>query len=263
MVDGSAISLQAAAQQVVRAASDWVDLQWSFIVADLKAVAPLARGRMLDVGCGDKPYESFFRPYITEYIGIEHEATFAETNASKRGRPDAVYDGRTLPFPDASFDTVMSVQVLEHTPDPQRLIDEMARVLRRDGTLILNAPFSFRLHEEPHDYFRYSPHGLRVLLAHAGLEIAELRGQGRLFSVLAHKLNTFLAFRVGRLEGLTQAIGKLGHEQQAVKAPRYWALPPVLTAMVTLSAGARVLDRVFPEPSEALSFLIVARRASA
>jgi SAM-dependent methyltransferase len=263
MLDGKASSLQTAVRKAVRTASDWVDLQWSFIVTDLKAVAPLARGRLLDVGCGDKPYESFFRPYVTEYIGIEHEATFARTNASRQGRPDAVYDGRTLPFSDGSFDTVMSVQVLEHTPDPQRLIQEMARVLRPDGTLILTAPFSFRLHEEPHDYFRYSPHGLRVLLGHAGLEIVDLRCQGSLFSVLAHKLNTFLAFRVGRLEGLIQAVGKLGHEEQAVKGPRYWAVPPVLTAMVTLSAGARVLDRAFPEPTEALSFLVVARRARA
>jgi SAM-dependent methyltransferase len=265
--DGRAASARAAVGAICRTtarkASDWVDLQWSFIVADLKAVAPLARGRMLDVGCGDKPYEGIFRPYVAEYIGVEHQATFAQTNASTRGKPDVVYDGRTLPFPDSSFDTVMSVQVLEHTPDPQRLIDEMGRVLRHDGTLILTAPFSFRLHEEPHDYFRYSPHGLRAMLARTGLEIVDLRAQGSLFSVLAHKMNTFLAFRVGRLEGLTQAMGKLGHEQQAAKAPRYWAVPPVLATMVALSAGARVLDRVLPEPSEALSFLVVARKARA
>ncbi len=247
-------------RRLVRTVSDWVDLQWSFIVADLKNVAPLASGRMLDVGCGAKPYEAIFRPYVTEYIGVEHEATFAQTSASKEGKPDVVYDGHTLPFADGSFDTVMSVQVLEHTPDPQRLIDEMGRVLRQEGTMILTAPFSFRLHEEPHDYFRYSPHGLRAMLARAGLEMADLRAQGKLFSVLAHKLNTFLAFRVGRLEAMTQAMGKLGHEQQAAKAPRYWALPPVLATMVALSAGARVFDRVFPEPSEALSFLVVARK---
>jgi SAM-dependent methyltransferase len=247
-------------RKTMRGASDWVDLQWSYMVADLKAVAPMAHGRMLDVGCGDKPYEKFFRPYVSEYIGVEHEATFAETSASRHGRPDVVYDGRTLPFPDGAFDTVMSVQVLEHTPDPQRLIDEMARVMRADGTLILTAPFSFRLHEEPHDYFRYSPHGLRAMLARAGLEIVDLRAQGGLFSVLAHKLNTFLAFRVGRLEGLTQSMGKLGHEQQAAARPRYWAVPAVLPTMVALSAGARLFDRAFPEPSEALSFLVLARR---
>ena len=175
-------------RRLARMGSDWVDLQWSHIVADLKAVAPMTRGRLLDVGCGDKPYEAFFRPYVKEYIGVEHEATFAATNAShNRGKqgsqgnqrgPDVVYDGRTLPFDDGSFDTVISVQVLEHTPDPQRLVDEMARVLAPDGIVILTAPFSFRLHEEPHDYFRYSPHGLKAMLLRAKLEVVDVRAQG-------------------------------------------------------------------------------------
>ncbi len=255
-----------ALQRFARMGSDWVDLQWSHIVADLKAVAPMTSGRLLDVGCGDKPYEAFFRPYVTEYVGVEHEATFAATNASRsqgaqRG-PDVVYDGRTLPFGDGSFDTVMSVQVLEHTPDPQRLVDEMARVLAPDGIVILTAPFSFRLHEEPHDYFRYSPHGLKAMLLRAKLEVVDVRAQGGLFSVLAHKLNTFLAFRVGRLAGLSQSMGKLGHEEQVRVSPRYWALPVVLPTMVAMSGGARVLDRIVREPQEALSFLVIARRAN-
>jgi SAM-dependent methyltransferase len=243
-------------------ASNWVDLQWSLLLADIEAVAPMAHGRMLDVGCGDKPYEALFRPYVTAYIGVEHQATFAGTNASTRGVADVVYDGHTLPFPDGSFDTVMSIQVLEHTPDPQRLVDEMARVLGDRGTLILTAPFSFRLHEEPHDYFRYTPHGLRVLVEHAGLEAFDLRSQGGLFTVLAHKMNVFLAFRVGRLQGVAQATGKLGHESPAAVRPRYWALPAVLPAIVVMSAGARVLDRALPERSESLGYLMVARRPS-
>ena len=67
------------------------------------------------------------------------------------------------------------------------------------GLLILSAPFSFRLHEEPHDYFRYTPHGLRSMLTGAGLEVEEIRPQGDLWSVVGHKLNSFLAFRVARM----------------------------------------------------------------
>src|SRR5277367_5045583 len=114
-------------QPLVRHASDWLDLQWSFIIEDLHRVAPRAHGRMLDVGCGDKPYEDIFRSRVTEYIGVEHEGTFGLTDAAQRGKgPDVLYDGFTLPFEDATFDTVLNVQVLEHTPHPQRLVDEMA-----------------------------------------------------------------------------------------------------------------------------------------
>lgn len=250
-------------QSVLRQASDWIDLQWSLVVARLAEVAPRARGRLLDVGCGDKPYEAMFRPYVTEYVGIEHGDTFSATSASGRPRkPDLVYDGARLPFEDRSFDTVLNIQVLEHTPHPKELVIEMGRVLKDDGVLILSAPFQFRLHEQPHDYFRYSPHGLRALCAAAELEIVDVLPLGGLWSVIGQKLNSYLAFRVARLSGFAQALGKLSHEGTAVAPARLWTLPLVGPATVAVAAAARVLDHVAPEPDEALGFVIVARRVS-
>jgi hypothetical protein len=104
---------------------------------------------------------------------------------------------------------------------------------------------------------------LRVLVEHAGLEPLEVRPQGGLFTVLAHKLNVFLAFRMGRLESTAQGIGKLGHEGPAATRPRYWALPAILPAIAVMSAGARVLDRALPEPTESLGFLLLARKRPA
>jgi SAM-dependent methyltransferase len=251
--------MQRLLRKAARGTTDWIDLRWSAITQHLRRAAPLAHGRLLDVGCGDKPYEAIFKPYVDAYVGVEHEATFAKTSASNRGGPDVLYDGKRLPFDDATFDTVLSVEVLEHTPEPQLLIAEMARVLRREGTLILSAPFSFRLHEEPHDYFRYTPYGMREMLARAGLEVVEQWAQGALWSVVAHKLNTYLALRVGRFEALGQALGKVGHEATAGAGARYWAIPLIVPMMTTLSAGARVLDRVIPDAVEAHGYTTIAR----
>jgi SAM-dependent methyltransferase len=249
-------------QKAARSVSDWIDLQWWLIDVLLKRVAPQARGRLLDVGCGDKPYEHIFRPFVNEYIGIEHEATFLKTAASsKAGKPDMVYDGKRLPFPDRSFDTVLNVQVLEHTPHPGALVHEMARVLKDDGRLILSAPFQFRLHEQPHDYFRYSPHGLKALCGEAGLEIEEIHPQGSMWSVIAHKLNSYLAFRVANIGGMAQAMGKLPHESPTAARTRYWTLPFVAPSMLGISAAARVMDKVAFEPEESMGYLIIARRA--
>jgi SAM-dependent methyltransferase len=247
----------------VRRAADWVDIQWSLLERSLKAVAPRAHGRLLDVGCGDKPYEAWFADHVTSYIGIEHAAAFAATAAGQRSRADVIYGGGRLPFRDGAFDTVLSVQVLEHTPRPAPLVAEMARVLAPDGLLILTAPFQFRLHEQPHDYFRYSPHGLRQLCDDAGLEIIETLQQGSLWSVVGHKLSTYLSFRVARVGGLVQQMGKLGHEAPTRQGPRWWTLPFVGPAVVGLAAASRVMDRVLYDPEEALGFLVLARRRAA
>jgi SAM-dependent methyltransferase len=249
-------------KNAVRRASDWVDLQWSLTIDSLERAAPHAHGRLLDVGCGQKPYEHIFKPFTSEYIGVEHEKTFALTNAKSAERgPDVVYDGKRLPFDDRSFDTVLSIQVLEHTPHPSALVHEMARVLKDDGRMILSAPFQFRLHEEPHDYFRYSPHGLRALCEDAGLGVVEVISMGSLWSVIGHKLNSYLAFRVARIGGLAQAMGKLSHESAAAAPTRFWTLPLVGPSMIGISAAARVLDRVAFDPEESLGYLVVARRA--
>jgi SAM-dependent methyltransferase len=269
-VSSARARVEGEARKWLRRSSDWVDLQLSLILDSLRRVAPRARGRLLDVGCGDKPYEAIFRPYVTEYIGVEHRDTFELTSAaelapSSSGKPgpDVLYSGDRLPFPDRSFDTVLSVQVLEHTPRPAELVREMGRVLADDGLLILMAPFQFRLHEQPHDYFRYSPHGLRELCARAGLEITHVEQQGSLWSLMGHKLNSYLAFRVAQMGGMAQGMGKLGHEKATVARPRYWTLPWVAPSMFAVALGARVLDRVLFDPEETLGFLVLARHKPA
>jgi SAM-dependent methyltransferase len=262
-------SAPAGLKRIARRAANFVDLQWSLIMDTLRRAAPIARGRLLDVGCGDKPYLEIFSPYVSEYIGVEHEASFHQTNsaqansADRQRGPDVLYDGEHLPFGAAEFDTVICIQTLEHTPKPQQLVCELGRVLRPDGRLLLMAPFSFRLHEEPHDYFRYTPHGLGVLCKNAGLELERCEPLGGLWSLLGHKLNSYLAFNLTRAGSFAQDLDKLGHESKQRARPRYWLMPPVALTMACVSTAARVLDRVAADDTETLGFLVVARHSRA
>jgi SAM-dependent methyltransferase len=253
-----------AAAKLAQAVAHWVDLQWSITVEHLRLVAPQAHGKLLDVGCGQKPYYDIFAPHVSEYVGIEHAPAFAETASSSEGArgPDIIYDGDRMPLGDDSFDTVLCVQVLEHTPKPQVLLNEIARVLRPGGLLIISVPFSFRLHEEPHDYFRYTPHGLRSMLEAAGLEVTSTLQQGGLWRVLGHKVNTFLAFRVGRLQGTAQRLGKLGHEKVAAKD--IFPLRALLVSpwLPVVAGAARVLDRVAPDSTEMLSVFMTVTKVA-
>lgn len=78
-------------------------------------------------------------------------------------KPDVVGDIYRLPFADASWDTVVMIEVLEHLTDPAAAIEEVKRVLRPGGTLILTTRFLGPMHDIPHDYFRFTYYGLKHL----------------------------------------------------------------------------------------------------
>jgi SAM-dependent methyltransferase len=229
-----------------------VDLEWRTLADAMDRAAPYASGRLLDVGCGDKPWEATFAPRVREHVGIELEGA--------TGRPDLRYDGEKMPFDDGAFDTVLSNQMLEHVPDPRAQWAEMVRVLGPGGTLIVTVPFSFRLHAEPHDYWRFTPHALRALCADSGLAVEVLEPRGGLWLVIGHKLATFLAFDAGRLRGEAQRAGSTTYEPPAQEPPRWWALPLVAPALLAVTALARWLDRVDPRPKDTLGYLLIARR---
>jgi SAM-dependent methyltransferase len=133
-------------------------------------LAPLAHGELLDIGCGTKPYEEMFRPFVSQYVGLEHPAT-----RGGREKVDVWGSADDLPFPDGSFDTVVALQVLEHCEDPAQVLAEAHRVLRPDGLVALTTPFLWPLHEAPRDFFRYTPYGLIHLLEQAGFEHAQVQ----------------------------------------------------------------------------------------
>jgi SAM-dependent methyltransferase len=79
--------------------------------------------------------------------------------------PDVVVDASDLRcFADGSFDAVFLLEVLEHVAAPDRALQEVHRVLRPDGLLVVSTPFVFEIHDAPHDYYRFTEHGLRHLM---------------------------------------------------------------------------------------------------
>ena len=93
---------------------------------------------------------------------------------------DVTADLQELPIDDASFDFVLCTEVLEHVIDPARACAEVRRILRREGGTLVTVPFVGELHEEPHDYRRFSSHGIERLLAEAGFEQVRCRAADRL-----------------------------------------------------------------------------------
>jgi SAM-dependent methyltransferase len=135
----------------------------------VQELAPQITGRVLDVGCGDRPYESLIP--ASEYIGLEIDTP----QSRARRKADAFYDGSGFPFESSSFDAAICNEVLEHVFEPDAFVKEIARVLRKGGRLLLTVPFVWDEHEQPRDYGRYSSFGLAALLERHGFRILRQR----------------------------------------------------------------------------------------
>ncbi|NLD73628.1 MAG: class I SAM-dependent methyltransferase [Chloroflexi bacterium] len=170
----------------------------------LPALAEHARGVLLDVGAGDVPYRSLLAGQVDRHdtFDVEHR-TDALTYVGD------IHDMHMVA--DNAYDTVLCLSVLEHVREPFRAIGELARILRPGGRLILTVPHLSRLHEEPHDYFRYTQYGLRSLLESAGLEEISIGAAGGLFAFLGHQVSTVLlcsVWHVPLLRGLAYWLNK-------------------------------------------------------
>jgi SAM-dependent methyltransferase len=153
----------------------------------LRQTAPYVKGRTLDVGCGRKPYQKTFFSGASEYIGCDY--------LSDRSCPDVICSALELTFPDNSFDTVVSTEVLEHVPDPQRALREMFRVVKPGGFVIVSTPLYWPRHEVPYDFFRYPYDGLLHLCKEAGLELEKMYSRGRSYAFIGQAMQHVLPIK--------------------------------------------------------------------
>ena len=151
---------------------------------DLKGTLGEAHGAVLDVGAGAQPY----RELVSK--GAEYRAIDTSHARENFGYdiPDTQYfEGDVWPVDDSSIDLVISTETLEHVPDPDLFLREARRVLNQDGCVLLTVPFSARWHYVPHDYWRFTPSGLRMILERAGFTDVIVHARGNEVTVAAAK----------------------------------------------------------------------------
>ena len=117
------------------------------------------KGKMLDFGCGKRPYEKYIS--VEEYIGLDIESSGHNHEEEKI---DVYYNGRNIPFNDNSFDSVFSTEVFEHVFNLNVVTSEIYRVLKPSGHLLISIPFVWDEHEAPYDFARYTSFGIKSIL---------------------------------------------------------------------------------------------------
>ena len=207
------------------------------IIAALERVRPHARGELLDVGCGSKPFAPLFAGRVQRYWGSDLRAS----RYLGQARPDAFATAEAQPFRSGTFDTVLGLSMLTYLPEPGRMLAEAHRVLKPGGMLILEFTQMVPLHDEPHDYFRFTRYGAEYLLRQAGFDMVEAVPVGGLWARVGLSMIAGLN-RVNR--GPTRVITEL----------------PVRLLYVILQTGFELLDRLFFDPREVLAHVVVARR---
>jgi len=153
---------------------------FEFVAAAAESTAPGAR--VLDVGAGSAPYRELFEH--AEYATADWEQSVHVEGEP----PDITGPADAIPVEDQSVDVVLNTQVLEHVPEPGRVLTEFHRVLVDGGRLFLTVPLVGELHELPHDYYRYTPSALAHLLGGAGFAEVEVTPRNDCFTTLAQLL---------------------------------------------------------------------------
>lgn len=142
-------------------------------------------GNFIDIGCGDMPYRSLVSKKVTQYdsLDIEKRAPGVKYLAD-------VQDMRMIG--DDIYDSALCLEVLEHVRNPFEAVSEMHRILKRGGKVIVSVPHISRLHEEPHDYFRFTRYGIQNIFEKSGFKVISIEPCGGIFCFLAHQVSTVL-----------------------------------------------------------------------
>jgi len=130
----------------MEAASESFNLKPKFLELGSRVIGnqkELSARNVFDIGLnGNKDYIG------VDYIGVDY--------IDGEG-VDKVCDVRRLPFEDQSFNTIIAMNLLEHVQQPWLALEEIKRVLSKEGVVILATPFCYEIHGCPYDYYRFTP----------------------------------------------------------------------------------------------------------
>lgn len=154
-------------------------IRW-FLYREIKILAPMLNGKLLDFGCGRKPYKSLFSN-VSDYIGIDIQVSGHDHIDSE---VDIYYDGKQIPFGNETFDSVFCSEVVEHIFNLDEALIEINRVLKNGGLALFTFPFGYQEHEKPYDFSRYTSFAAKYIFEKNGFEVIIQRKTGHFVLVL-------------------------------------------------------------------------------
>ena len=153
----------------------------------IRSYAHYMSGRLLDFGCGSKPFKKLFD--VEEYIGLDIEKN---DQRDINNDIDFYYDGNTIPFKDNYFDCIFSSEVFEHVFNLENILQELNRVCKSGGYILITVPFIWDEHEVPYDFGRYTSYGICHLLQNNSFEVIEQKKTTNYVQTVFQMWNTYI-----------------------------------------------------------------------
>ncbi len=205
----------------------------------LEKYSKYLKGHLVDLGCGMAPYKEYFLQFADTYTGVDWTKTIHNSKV------DVVSDLNVeIKLDDEIADSIISIAVMEHLYEPQIFLNESYRILKKGGYMVLQVPWQWRIHEAPHDYFRYTPYGLKYMFEKARYEDINIEAKSGFFTTWIVKMNYFSARFIRGPKPLRWLI-------KAILIP-FWTIGQVLAPYLDK------LDRSWD--SEAQGYYVVARK---
>jgi SAM-dependent methyltransferase len=156
----------------------------SYVTAELRRlIAPACV--VADVGCGEQPFRTEIERLGGRYLGID-------VTQNGRGNVDVIAPITRIPLENQCVDLVLCTEVLEHVSDTYGAFRELSRILRPDGHVVLTVPFAYRLHEQPYDFVRLTPHQVTACAEATGLTVDVLQRGGNDLEAVASAIDQML-----------------------------------------------------------------------
>jgi len=200
--------------------------------------------RVLDAGAGPCKYRPLFNHChyesqdFAKYEGSDH----------RYGELDHVCDITAIPVPESTYDRVICTEVLEHVPYPDRVIAELARVLKPGGLLAITAPLISGIHMAPYHYCSgFSPYWYRHFMPLNGLNVESCRPNGGFFAFYGQESRRFLYMMTPR--------NRLG---RILFFP--FKLLLALWFRLLMPVACHFLDKTDNEPDLTVGYFVVARK---
>ena len=238
-------------------------LTYFYLIKEIKKNTSYAKGTLLDVGCGSSPFQSYFLNYVEKYLRHEHPEV-----AKKNIKYDYLSELPEINAQNNSIDTIISFSVLEHVSKPFETLKEFKRILKDNGVFIISVPQYWHLHEEPHDYLRFTKYILKEKINELGFDIVYMKELGKSFAVVGQAFCNamILLFDLEHVKNILNFLS--GKKTDAIWKSIMYAIykSPLILLTIILIPVINILfltlDQLLGSSRDTIGYFVIAKKNS-